>query len=520
MRPAIRRLAVPILALGLLGALAVPSALAITLGNVIIVNSLADVAANDGVCTLREAITAANTNTASGAAAGECAAGSVTGRDSIEIEVSGTITLGSALPSITSDVLIAGGITASGAPAVTVNGAGITRVFDMASGTSTIADLTIAGGQNANGGGITNAGDLFLTLSTITGNSSTLNGGGISNTGVLQITYSTIIGNTATVHGGGIENTGTLSVANSTITGNSAPFSGGGVVNAFGATLSVANSTITANSAQFGGGVANVRGTVVVTNSTITGNTATGGGGGIDAGDTETLTNDIVAGNTAPIGPDMEFVAETITTSIIGVPGGKTLADILVPGGPVDNGGPTKTIALALVAGNPAIDAGTASACAAAPVNGTDQRGKPRPAACDIGAYEAQPPTIAAHADVKVAVSPPAPTVVTYTPPAGADEQGGVLAVTCTPPSGSTFPVGTTTVTCTATDAVGHTGTGSFHVVVSAVAAPSPPAPTLPNSATSAGSSPDPGARWPIGVFGLVALLGLFGLVAVRQARR
>src|ERR1041385_3657256 len=107
MRPAIRRLAVPILALGLLGALAVPPALAITPGNVIIVNSLADVAAKDGVCTLREAITAANTNTASGAAAGECAAGSVTRRDSIEIEVSGTITLGSALPSITSDVLIA-----------------------------------------------------------------------------------------------------------------------------------------------------------------------------------------------------------------------------------------------------------------------------------------------------------------------------------------------------------------------------------------------------------------------------
>ena len=31
------------------------------------VNSLADTTADDGVCTLREAITAANTNTASGA---------------------------------------------------------------------------------------------------------------------------------------------------------------------------------------------------------------------------------------------------------------------------------------------------------------------------------------------------------------------------------------------------------------------------------------------------------------------
>src|SRR4051794_3140538 len=41
----------------------------------ITVNSTADVAANDGQCTLREAIIAANTNTASGAAAGECVAG-------------------------------------------------------------------------------------------------------------------------------------------------------------------------------------------------------------------------------------------------------------------------------------------------------------------------------------------------------------------------------------------------------------------------------------------------------------
>jgi CSLREA domain-containing protein len=41
----------------------------------IVVNSTADTVANDGLCTLREAITSANSNAASGAAAGECAAG-------------------------------------------------------------------------------------------------------------------------------------------------------------------------------------------------------------------------------------------------------------------------------------------------------------------------------------------------------------------------------------------------------------------------------------------------------------
>ena len=172
------------------------------------------------------------------------------------------------------------------------------------------------------------------------------------------------------------------------------------------------------------------------------------------------------------------------------------------------------------MAGNPAIDAGTASVCAASPVNGLDQRGMPRPAACDIGAYEAQPPTVAAHANVSVAVSPPAPTTVTYTLPAGTDEQGGVAGVACLPASGSTFAVGTTTVTCTATDAVGHTDSGTFAVIVSAVAAPSPPAPSLPNSATISGTTAGPDGRWLPALFVLVVLFSLVALWRVNERAR
>src|SRR6202140_5947856 len=52
--------------------------------NTITVNSTADVAnGNDGLCTLREAITAANSNTASGITAGEFPAGSNSGADHI-----------------------------------------------------------------------------------------------------------------------------------------------------------------------------------------------------------------------------------------------------------------------------------------------------------------------------------------------------------------------------------------------------------------------------------------------------
>ncbi len=77
----------------------------------ITVNSTADNQANDGACTLREAIIASNTDTASGAAVGECAAGSGAG-DLIEFDISGTglktIHITSGLPSITRTVTIDG----------------------------------------------------------------------------------------------------------------------------------------------------------------------------------------------------------------------------------------------------------------------------------------------------------------------------------------------------------------------------------------------------------------------------
>lgn len=51
----------------------------------ITVDSITNVVADHGFCTLREAITAANTDMASGAAAGECPAGN--GADTIELDV-------------------------------------------------------------------------------------------------------------------------------------------------------------------------------------------------------------------------------------------------------------------------------------------------------------------------------------------------------------------------------------------------------------------------------------------------
>jgi CSLREA domain-containing protein len=89
----------------------------------ITVNATTDTEVDDGVCTLREAITASNTDTASGITAGECAAGS--GADTIDFNgtfdgTAGTSTIApvSDLPGINQQVTIAGGNCGSPKPCV------------------------------------------------------------------------------------------------------------------------------------------------------------------------------------------------------------------------------------------------------------------------------------------------------------------------------------------------------------------------------------------------------------------
>lgn len=80
----------------------------------ITVNSTSDAVANDGACTLREAINSANNNVASGAMAGECAAGNSMTVDEIDFNISGdpdavhTIAPASGLPALTQAVVING----------------------------------------------------------------------------------------------------------------------------------------------------------------------------------------------------------------------------------------------------------------------------------------------------------------------------------------------------------------------------------------------------------------------------
>jgi CSLREA domain-containing protein len=382
----------------------------------LIVNSSTD--SNDGACTtdpegctLREAITAAN------ASAGQA--------DTIEFDLgqSATIPLcqvhcnGSgyglgALPVITDSA----GLTIDGQSAdITINGnysggyGFAVVVFWVGSGAGLdLNNLTVTKGID----GVFNEGTLTVHDTTFSGN---IGEGGIYNSGTVTVndsTFSDNIGDSG-VPGGGIMNeSGTATVNGSTFSNNSAGI-GGGIffyANSSGPKTTVTNSTISGNSAgTSSGGAIAASGTTTVNSSTISGNSATDVGGMLILGSAN-FKNTIVAGNTAtnPASPDNCYLRgslgdnghnlESGTDCFFGAPSSLRNTDPML--GPLaDNGGPTKTHAL--LAGSPAIDQGTSFGASA------DQRGQTRPSdlldipnatdgdASDIGAFEAQAPTLA-----------------------------------------------------------------------------------------------------------------------------
>lgn len=283
-------------------------------------------------CTLADAITAANTDTATGG----CPAGS--GADTINLTVN--VTLTSALPQITSEITIQGNNHI-------IDGNSAHRIFDISSdGDLTLDDLTIQNGKfQGNGGGIACTGTLMVTNSTISNNSASYDGGGIYNyQGTVTVNNSTISGNSAqdgngggifnyqgTIivenksiisdnsvqdliggfynggYGGGIYNVGGMvTITNSTIKNNEADsYSGGGIYNYQG-TVTVTGSTISNNSAPYdnGGGIFSFEGDVTVTSSTISGNSAKHDGGGIynHQGTITVENNSIISDNSAQDG--------------------------------------------------------------------------------------------------------------------------------------------------------------------------------------------------------------------------
>ena len=249
-------------------------------------------------------------------------------------------------------------IQGPGAGALTISG-GNTRRFQIdAATTAELEGITIAGGHDANGGGILNNGILTITNCVVTGNLADSGGGGIDNEGTLTISNSTITKNSAATGGailndgllavrncaildnsagtgGGLYNTSIANISGSTFSDNSGGQNGGAVANAASGILTVTATTISRNQANgsaggvYNQGTASLSGDTLTTNSakgaggggvessgsialaddTLAGNSASTSGGGVYADGTAILTNDTIAGNTAATGGGVYVVA-------------------------------------------------------------------------------------------------------------------------------------------------------------------------------------------------------------------
>ncbi|MEX0800109.1 MAG: choice-of-anchor Q domain-containing protein [Dehalococcoidia bacterium] len=315
----------------------------------------------DGDCSLREAIQAANTDSAVDA----CTAGA--GDDIIDLPA-GTYTLTIAGAgedaNATGDLDIFLNVTINGTGAATtiIDGNDLDRVFHNAGGGAVqMTGLTIQNGNAPSpnsGGGILNVGTLTLDDSAVSGNTAFQSGGGIQTSGILTLNDSTVSGNSAQGQGAGIGNIGSATVNNSTISGNTGAPQGGGIFHQNAGGLTISSSTITGNSTNgiYNFGSVNAKNTIVANN---TGN--------------ECLNATVSAGHNLS------------SDSSCGFSAGGDLEDTDPLLGPLaDNGGPTQT--QALLTGSPAIDAGSPDC----PPPADDQRSVTRPQGddCDIGAFE------------------------------------------------------------------------------------------------------------------------------------
>ncbi len=350
----------------------------------IIVTSTADAVMMGDGCTLREAIQAANTD----AAVNECAAGA--GADVIDASgISGTITLGSALPDIASDMTVRGSISDN----LTIYGNSM-PVFGQflvvnAAVTATLSHIRIESYIGRRSGYcstfVTNRGTLAVLNSNF-GCTDYISGAlsGLGNYGTLTVTNS-FIGDIANHSRGTImvTNYGGRSVSNGdTYTGNGdggmvtvADSNVGYIVNGGNGTIVVMNSTfgsvdnssdagrvtvtnstgrtltnysdgtLTAMNTTISGssdGIGNL-GTMRITNSTISDTSAYAAAAIINNRGTITLTNSTVGGNKTDAIRNSDGGRMTITSSTISGNDGVGIRD--------DGGGPL-LLAHSIVAGN------------------------------------------------------------------------------------------------------------------------------------------------------------------------
>jgi len=244
----------------------------------ITVTTLADEQNANGQCSLREAVINANHDNQSGSS--DCPAGS--GGDTIVFknDLTGTVTLGSALPSIIQSLTIKGRSDWS----IMISGNYAAGIFEVGPGlTVNLRDLVIAKGSRQNGGGVKSSQSIlnidhcrfeenFARYGT--------DGGGIHNyEGTVDIADSEFLKNWANMGGGIWSWKGKLRVKKSKFEENEARV-GSGIHNSGQADIE--DSRFESNKIKSnGGGIAN-SGEMTVKNSTFSGHeTDTGQGAGI-----------------------------------------------------------------------------------------------------------------------------------------------------------------------------------------------------------------------------------------------
>lgn len=403
-----QRFGMQMLAVGLLSS-------GLVLADQITVNELGDNSAN-GLCSIRDAISSANTDSAvDGCTAGNGADEIIIPPGSYDLSLAGA----SENANVTGDLDIASDITIRGhrASDTSLSAGQIDRLFHLVASDITVVidrlTLTLGRAPSGEHGGAILMGDTGSALSNITltvqdsivSSSSTVgsadDGGAIASKRIgspdcldctVNISGSTITGNLSADRGGAIYNNGNqLTITNSTISGNTSVDDGGGL-----------ETTGSFNS-------------FVCNNCTIVDNTSGENGGGVDMGSVapKIFHNSIVANNSSgdAANADCEGTSDiTINYSLLEASGGCTFAgsnnelgsdpDI----GPLADNGGKGTTTHALNMASPAIDTGELSGMGGCLAHDgstidRDQRLALRAmgagqggSGCDMGAYEFDSP--------------------------------------------------------------------------------------------------------------------------------
>ena len=252
----------------------------------ITINNTLDSFFENGNCTLREAIVAANTDLA----VDGCAAGS--GADELNFSIPGTVHLTSNLPTIDDEISINGFSTTG----TVINGGGAHRIFEIDAqqdpdelAVSSISALTLTRGLSG-ALNIRIGNNVDVNNVTIINNVSS-SGAGIS----LQ---------NSSIAEQGVH----LSLNSSNIESNIAtgPAGGGGIRAGIGSNITISSSSIVRNRAThpngtgaglllFGGGPNSLASSAIVTNSTIAANVAFAHGGGINVSGGSDTRLDVVS---------------------------------------------------------------------------------------------------------------------------------------------------------------------------------------------------------------------------------